>query len=80
MEDLAEICKLAVDTCVWPLYEVIDGEWHLSYEPKQKRPVEDFLVRQGRFAHMFRKGNEWMIEDAQAYVDRKWEELLEKCK
>ena len=27
-EMLPEICKMAVETCVWPLYEIIDGEWH----------------------------------------------------
>jgi len=76
---LAEICKLAVDTCVWPMYEIIEGEWHLTYEPKKKLPVELFLEKQGRFKHMFQPGNEWMIEDAQAYVDKKWETLLAKC-
>lgn len=79
MEDLAEICRLAVDTCVWPLYEVVDGKWHLTYEPRTKLPVSDFLERQGRFAHMFLPGNEWMIEEAQQYVDEKWEQLLAKC-
>ena len=79
MDDLAEICRLAVDTCVWPLYEVVDGKWHLTYEPRVKLPVSDFLEKQGRFAHMFRPGNEWMVEDAQQYVDEKWEQLLAKC-
>ena len=79
MEDLAEICRLAVDTCVWPMYEIIEGTWHLTYEPRKKLPVEEFLKKQGRFKHMFKKGNEWMIEEAQAYVDQKWEELLERC-
>jgi pyruvate ferredoxin oxidoreductase beta subunit len=78
MARLAEITKLAVDTCVWPLYEVEEGVWRLSYIPKKKLPVADFLRPQGRFRHMFRKGNEWMIEEAQAYVDQKWERLLER--
>ena len=77
--DLAEICKLAVDTCVWPMYEIVEGEYHLTYEPRKKLPVERFLEKQGRFKHMFQPGNEWMIEDAQKYVDQKWEKLLAKC-
>jgi pyruvate ferredoxin oxidoreductase beta subunit len=77
MAKLSEITKLAVDTCVWPLYEVEEGVWRLSYTPKKKLPVEDFLRPQGRFRHMFQKGNEWMIEEAQQYVDQKWERLLE---
>lgn len=79
-EDLAEICKLAVETCVWPLYEVEHGVWKLNYEPKKKLPVEELLKKQGRFKHMFAKGNEWMLEETQAYVDEKWEKLLARCK
>lgn len=79
MEDLAEICKLAVDTCVWPLYEIEDGVFRLNYEPAKKLPVERFLEKQGRFKHMFAKGNEWMIEDAQKYVDAQWEKLKNRC-
>ncbi|MGI6722149.1 MAG: thiamine pyrophosphate-dependent enzyme [Anaerovoracaceae bacterium] len=77
--NLAEVCRLAVETCVWPLYEIVDGEWHLSYQPKEKLPVEEFLSKQGRFAHMFREGNEWMIREAQDYVDKQWDKLLKKC-
>ena len=79
-EDLAMITKLAVDTCVWPMFEVIEGEYHLTYEPKQKLPVADFMKVQGRFKHCFQKGNEWILEEAQAWVDQKWEKLLAKCK
>ena len=78
-EDLALICRMAVDTCVWPMYEIIDGKWYLNYEPKKKLPVEEFMKLQGRFSHCFKKGNEWTIENAQKYVDEKWEELLKKC-
>lgn len=79
MAKLAEITKLAVDTCVWPLFEVEEGVWRLTYTPRKKRPVEDFLRPQGRFRHMFEPGNEWMLEEAQQYVDQKWDRLLERC-
>ncbi len=79
LEILPEICKLAVDTCIWPLYEVEEGEYHLTYMPKKKLPVEEFMRRQGRFKHCFLPGNEWILEEAQKYVDKKWEELLKKC-
>jgi pyruvate ferredoxin oxidoreductase beta subunit len=79
-ENLMEICKLAVETCVWPLYEVEQGKWRLTYTPKNKLPVEEYLRPQGRFAHLFKKGGEWMIEEWQKAVDLKWEKLLAKCK
>ena len=77
--DMVKICKLAVDTCYWPLFEVIDGKWILSYKPKNKLPLEDFLKPQGRFKHLFKAGNEDLIAEFQAEVDRRWEELLNKC-
>jgi len=78
--EIQEICRLAVETCVWPLYEIIEGKYQLSYEPKKKQPVTEFLQKQGRFSHMFKPGNEWMIDEAQQYVDEKWEKLLSKCR
>ena len=52
-----EICKLAVETCYWPLFEVINGEWKLNYRPKKKLPIEEFLKKQGRFKHLFKPEN-----------------------
>ena len=75
-EDLMTINKLAVETCYWPLYEVIDGRYVVNYKPKNKLPIEEFLKPQKRFRHMFKPGNEWMIEEFQKEVDRRWEELL----
>ena len=74
--DIAQICKLAIDTCYWPLFEVVEGKWILNYEPKKKLPIEDFLRAQGRFKHLFKPGNEHLIEQFQAEVDKRWEDLL----
>jgi len=77
--ELMEICKLAVDTCIWPLYEVENGVWKLNYKPKKKLPVIEYLKPQGRFKHLFTDKNKHLIEDIQESTDRKWEELLRKC-
>lgn len=77
--DSVEICKVAADTCVWPLYEVENGKWRLTYRPKDKEPVIEWLKRQGRFKHLFTDKNRHIIDEIQAEVDRKWEELLERC-
>ena len=76
-EDLMLINKLAVETCYWPLYEVVDGVYHITYKPAKKLPVEEFLRPQKRFKHMFKPGNEWMIEEFQKEVDNRWQELLD---
>ena len=77
--DIMKVCKLAVETCVWPLFEVVEGKWILSYEPKQKLPIEEYLRVQGRFKHLFRPGNESLIAELQSDVDARWQELLSLC-
>lgn len=75
-KDTIEMCKLAVDTCFWPLYEVVEGKVRVTHKPRNKKPVVEFLKAQGRFRHLFRPENEEILEQIQAEVDRKWEELL----
>lgn len=76
-EDLMVINKLAIETCYWPLYEVVDGVYKISYKPAKKLPIEEFLKPQKRFKHLFKPGNEWMIEEFQKEVDKRWQELLD---
>lgn len=77
-EDLMEMNKLAVETCYWPLYEVENGVYHINYKPVNKKPVVEFLKPQKRFRHLFKEGNEWMLEAFQEEVDKRWNELLAK--
>lgn len=77
--ELMNICKMAVETCYWPLFEVVDGKWILNYAPKNKMPIEEFLRPQRRFKHLFQKGNEELIGLFQAEIDKRWEELRNRC-
>lgn len=79
IDETLELTQLAVDTCYWPLYEVVNGEYRLTYKPKEKKPVTEWLKRQGRFRHLFRPENERIIQRLQEKVDRDWEQLLKKC-
>lgn len=79
-DKIMDVCKAAVETCYWPLFEVVEGEWILNYEPKKKLPVEEFLAMQGRFKHLFKPENEYLIEEFQKEVDIRWEALLKRCK
>jgi pyruvate ferredoxin oxidoreductase beta subunit len=78
-DETIEITQLAVDTCYWPLYEVENGEWRLTYKPKEKLPVEEWLKRQGRFRHLFQPQNRHLIDELQAEVDLRWQRLLRLC-
>jgi len=79
MPETMEIARMAVDTCFWPLFEVENGKWKLNYKPKEKLPMRDWLQKQGRFRHLFRPENEHIIEELQAAVDKRWEDLLWHC-
>ena len=71
-----EISRLAVDTCIWPLYEVENGVYKITYKPKNKLPVENYLKPQGRFKHIFKPENEHIIAEYQQAIDTRWGWLL----
>jgi len=74
-EETIDLARLAVDSCYWPLYEVDNGEWKITYNPRERKPVSEWLKRQGRFRHLFREENEHILEELQKEVDRNWERL-----
>ena len=46
------IGRLAVETGVFPLYEVINGKYIMNMDFPKLRPVTDYLKLQGRFKHL----------------------------
>ncbi|MEK6195780.1 MAG: thiamine pyrophosphate-dependent enzyme [Deltaproteobacteria bacterium] len=51
-----QICRLAKDTGLFPIYEIIDGKLANVKKIRAKVPVEEYLKLQGRFSHLFKKG------------------------
>jgi len=86
-DETIAISKLAVETCIWPLYEVENGtDYTLSPESLriaegkiEKKPVTDWIDSQGRFKHL--KSEKWepVVENMQKELDRKWKNLLKLC-
>jgi pyruvate ferredoxin oxidoreductase beta subunit len=66
--------RLAVETGVFPLYEVEDGKYRLTLDPSPLRPVEDYLSIQGRFRHL----SAGMVKQIQERVIKDFELLKEK--
>lgn len=66
----------AVDSCYFPLYEVERGITRVTYKPKEKLPVIDFLSAMGRTRHLAKEEYRDIVEKVQKSVDRKWDELL----
>jgi pyruvate/2-oxoacid:ferredoxin oxidoreductase beta subunit len=73
-----DIGRLAADTCVWPLYEVVNGQYKVTYKPKEKKPLSEWVKNQARFRHLLKPENKAMFDDLQGFIDRQWQELLRK--
>jgi pyruvate ferredoxin oxidoreductase beta subunit len=72
----AEYARLAVDTGLFALKEVVDGTVAHTHIPRRRRPVVDYLEGQGRYRHLFEpQRNEVAIQQIQAQVDRYWESV-----
>lgn len=76
-EDSIKLAKLSVDTCYWPLYEVEEGVLRITYKPKEKKPLEEWLKPQGRFKHLFKPENKGLLDEFQRRVDLEWQRLLD---
>jgi pyruvate ferredoxin oxidoreductase beta subunit len=72
-KDTVEIGRLAVKTGLWPLKEYVDGRVVHTRIPHPRLPVEEYLKRQGRFAHLFQPvRQEALLGELQALVDEYW--------
>jgi len=47
------MARLAVETRFFPLYEVEDGMYRLTFPVPSPKPVEEYLKLQGRYSHLF---------------------------
>jgi pyruvate ferredoxin oxidoreductase beta subunit len=69
-----ELSRLAVQSRVFPLYEIVDGVLSFTQrvEKEQATPVKDYLQLQGRFKHL----TEEEVRRIQQYVDARYEFLI----
>jgi pyruvate ferredoxin oxidoreductase beta subunit len=63
-----EVGRLAVQTGIFPLYEVINGSWKLNMDFAKRKPVSDYLKTQGRFKHLTKES----IDEIQRRVDEQF--------
>ncbi|MCX6656013.1 MAG: thiamine pyrophosphate-dependent enzyme [Candidatus Bathyarchaeota archaeon] len=72
-KDTIKIARLAVESGLWPLYEILDGRhFKLTYKPRELKPVSETLKIQGRFRHL--KDEE--IASIQKATTESWSRLL----
>jgi len=67
-----ELGELGIKCGIFPLYEVIEGDVTYTYDCRKKGriPVREYLMRQGRFAHLIDED----IDYIQKMVDQMWDE------
>ncbi len=67
--------RLVVETGIFPLYEVENGEYKISAEmPKKLKPIKDYFKTQGRFRHL----TDDEIKMIQERVNSEYKKLLNK--
>lgn len=81
-----EYSKLAVESCIFPVWESVNGHCKLStpsrlvaLAPQKKKPVADYLKGQGRFRHLFKPKGKQLLDEIQRITDERWKCLLKKC-
>ena len=68
--------RLAVETGMFPLYEVENGQYKMSIDLPELRPLKDYLKQQGRFRHL----SDDIIDQIQERVKLEYQKLTEKAK
>jgi len=75
-EDAVKLARMAVQNCLFPLYEIEHGEnLALNIKIQNKKPIDDYLKLQGRFRHLKPAD----IQSMQEEVDRNWNRILKKA-
>ncbi len=78
-----ELSKLAVETGIHPLYEVIDGKEYIMSGPskrlKELKPLDEYLKLQGQFKHLFTPQWEDFRKQVQEQIIEDWHLLRKKC-
>jgi pyruvate ferredoxin oxidoreductase beta subunit len=75
-----KLAKLAVETRVFPIYEVENGRYRINYMTARPRPIEEYVAAQARLAHLLRPENRHLLEEFKKSVEERWSHLLELAK
>ena len=70
-----ELCRLAVDTGVFPLGECVHGTYALTKHIKELKPIRDYMKLQRRFRHL----SDDVIDQIQAQVREHYQVVRSKC-
>lgn len=69
------MAKMAVESRVFPLYEVEDGRYRITVPIPSPKPLEEYLKAQGRFSHLFRPQFKSELEAFGKQIDANYRRL-----
>jgi len=70
-ENSIKLGRLAVETGVFPLYEIERGQYRLNVDFPKLRPMKEYTKLQGRFRHL----SEEMLQEIEKRVHQEYEQL-----
>ena len=78
--DLAvEIGRVAVETGVFPLYEIDHGRVRITNPTPNLRPLVDYLKPQGRFRHLLTEDNADRVKEIEARLAKEYATLARRA-
>jgi pyruvate ferredoxin oxidoreductase beta subunit len=74
-EKTIRMARLAVETRLFPLYEVEGGVYRITFPVSSPKPVDEYLKLQGRFGHLFQPQNVAALEAVRKGADENYRRL-----
>jgi len=74
-EKTVRMSRLAVETRLFPLYEVEGGVYRITFPVTSPKPVDEYLKLQGRYSHLFRPENTAQLETIRKEVDQNYRRI-----
>jgi pyruvate ferredoxin oxidoreductase beta subunit len=70
-----QLLRAAVESKFWPLYEVVEGEYRVTYEPQHPCDVEEWLGPQKRFKHL----TPALVGEIRRQIGSDWDALVARA-
>jgi len=75
MDSSIQVCRAAVRTNFFPLWECEDGEYKITRKVNKPKPIADFTKLMGKYKHM----DEQMQSNLQQIVDKRFKLVQKLC-
>jgi pyruvate ferredoxin oxidoreductase beta subunit len=74
--ETVKLAKMAVQTGIFPIYEVKDGIYKMSLKPGKLLPIEKYFELQRRFRHLLKPVNKNELEEIKREIEGNYRRIL----